>query len=31
MGEVNLAVEDGGIGIEALVVVKHIGVDQIDT
>ena len=31
VSEVNLTVEDGGVGIQALVVVKHVGMNQIDT
>ncbi len=30
MGEVHLTVEDRGIGIQALVVVEHVGVDEVD-
>ena len=31
MGEVNLSVEDGGIGVQHLVEVQHIGMDKVDT
>ena len=30
MGEVHLTVEDRGVGIQALVVVEHVGVDEVD-
>ena len=30
MSKVHLAVEDSGIGIDPLVVMKHVGVDEID-
>ena len=30
MGKVYFSVEDGGIGIDLLVVVEHVGVDKID-
>ena len=30
MSEVYLAVKDSGIGIDPLVVMKHVGVDEID-
>ena len=30
MGEVNLSVEDGGIGVQHLVEVQHIGMDEVD-
>ena len=31
MGEMHLTVEDGGIGIEALVEVEHVGMLKVDT
>ena len=30
MGEVHLAIKDSSIGIDPLVVMKHVGVDEID-
>ena len=30
MGEMHLAVEDSGIGIDPLVVVEHVSVDEVD-
>ena len=30
VGEMHLSIQDGGIGIEALVVMEHIGMDEVD-
>ena len=30
MGEVHLPVEDGGIGIQSLIVMEHVGMDEVD-
>lgn len=30
MGEVNFTIKDGGIGIDPLVIMKHVGVDEVD-